>query len=241
MKHIFANWKMYLNLQEAIDLAKNLAKKEIQNNVNLSVFPSDLAFSDVVQILEDEEISFGVQNVSDVPKGAYTGAVSADIYSQAGAQYALVGHSERRHVFGESLEATKNKVLDCIESGITPVLCIGETQKDLESGNKEKALRKQLDIVFNSLDGKNTDIMIGYEPVWAIGEGSSECDPDTAEQTHQWIHDYLEIDSLDILYGGSVEAHNVNGYLSKNCIDGVLIGHAGADFNQFSELIKKLS
>ena len=241
MKHIFANWKMYLNLEESIDLAEELQAKNLPDSINLSLFPSDLAFSDVGRLLEDKNISLGAQNISDAPKGAFTGAISADMFAEADAEYALVGHSERRHVFGETLESTKNKVIDCIEAGVTPVFCIGETQDDLDSGNKKKTLKQQLDIVFDSIDGKNENIMIGYEPVWAIGEGSPECDPSRAEETHEWIHNYLGIGDIDILYGGSVEAHNVNDYLSKKYIDGVLIGHAGADIDQFSKLIQKVS
>ncbi len=240
--HIFANWKMYLNLQESTEVAEGVAEFSVDEETNLVIYPNPISFCETYDILEETDIDLGAQNVSWAPKGAYTGAISAHIFSEAGAEYALVGHSERRHIFGESNEATKKKVEACLAEGLTPVLCIGETKEDLNQGDKELVLGEQIAAVFDTLDLSADDIIIGYEPVWAIsGSGGGEsCSPVKAEETHAWIKEqtknYVE-GEVDVIYGGSVESENVVSYISSANIDGVLVGHASAKVEEFQSLI----
>lgn len=240
--HIFANWKMYLDLEESRQVAEGIKDFDTSDKVNLSVFPNPISFCEVGDVLEGSDIDLGAQNVSWAPKGAYTGAVSAHIFSKAGAEYALVGHSERRHIFGESNEATAKKVEACLKEDMKPILCIGETKEDLQQGDKELVLGEQLSAVFENVDLTADDIIIGYEPVWAIaGSGGGEsCSPQQAEETHAWIQQRVQnyVDGeVDIIYGGSVESDNVVSYTSSANVHGVLVGHASASIEDFQDLI----
>ncbi|MFB6181403.1 MAG: triose-phosphate isomerase [Candidatus Magasanikbacteria bacterium] len=243
--HIFANWKMYLDLEESRQVTQEISQTQLRKEVNTVIFPNSISFCEVKDILKDTDFQLGAQNVSWSPKGAYTGAISAHIFAQAGTDYALVGHSERRHIFGESNEATMKKVKSCLQEDITPVLCVGETKEDLENGDKELVLGEQLSVVFENVDLSAEDIIVGYEPVWAIagsGEGES-CSPVQAEETHHWIKDRLQNyveDEVEVVYGGSVESDNVLSYISSSNIDGILAGHASANPQEFQSLISKV-
>ncbi|MFB6226266.1 MAG: triose-phosphate isomerase [Candidatus Paceibacteria bacterium] len=240
--HIFANWKMYLDHEESRQLSEDIKDIDVKDETNLVVFPNPISFREVGDILDGSDIDLGAQNVSWAPKGAYTGAISAHIFSKAGSEYALVGHSERRHIFDESNEATAKKVEACLKENIKPILCIGETKEDLQQGDKELVLREQLAAVFENVELGADEIIIGYEPVWAIagsGEGES-CSPQQAEETHAWIQKRVQkyVDGeVDIVYGGSVESNNVVSYTSSANIHGVLVGHASAEVDQFQSLI----
>ena len=137
MKYIFANWKMYLNNEESLALAREVATIVLPDGVIGAIFPTLLSFREVRSILEGADFSVGVQNIDCVPKGAYTGAISAVLCQEAGAKYALVGHSERRHIFGEKDEDVKRKIEACDNAGLIPVVCIGETAEDLSNGKRQ--------------------------------------------------------------------------------------------------------
>ncbi len=240
MKHIFANWKMYLNLEESTALAQQLVDVDYDTKkIHLALFPSTLAFTNVKTVYKDAAAAVGSQNVVWTPKGAYTGAVSAEMFVQAGAEYALVGHSERRHIFGESDGDVKKKFDACIDAGITPVLCIGETKEDLDANKREYRLKKQL---MSALEGVEpaTTFFIAYEPVWAIGTGEP-CDHLVVADIHDMIKAEVKLytdQNIPVVYGGSVDAANVVSYLSHDNVDGVLVGHASAVFEQFVPLIR---
>ena len=243
MKYIFANWKMYLDYKEAGELAQNLAKADFDTSkVSLAVFPNTINFADSAKTFENTSIDVGAQAVNWTPQGAYTGAVSAHLFAQAGAKYALVGHSERRHIFGETNEDIRKKVEACFDEGLVPVLCVGETKEDLEADRKDYRLKKQISKVFDGLDVSGKEIMVAYEPVWAIG-GSGEgkpCTPDDADDVHGWIKEELKQytkESIPVLYGGSVKAENVLSYVERDVIDGVLVGSASVKFGEFKNLI----
>ncbi len=239
MKYVFANWKMYLNFSESMILANQLAEVEYTaEKISLGLFPSTLAFTEVEKLYRDSNISVGAQNVAWTPKGAYTGAVSAQIFADAGAQYALAGHSERRHIFGESNADVKQKFDACLNAGITPVLCIGETKEDLKNNKQEYRLKKQLSI----LEGVSPDaqFFVAYEPVWAIGTGKA-CDHIKAAEMHDMVKKEIAEHTskhIPVLYGGSVKAENVILYLPHGNIDGFLIGSASANFDSISSIIK---
>lgn len=241
MKYIFANWKMYLDFDESNILINGLLQEKFDvEKVNLAVFPSTLALREVVMATENSEFSVGAQNVSWVPKGAYTGAVSAQMFSDVGCRYSLVGHSERRYIFGETNEDVRKKIEACLNANLIPVVCIGETAEDLELGKRDYRLKKQLMKAFDGLELDGGKVIVAYEPVWAIGTGKP-CSPIDAQNTHDLIK--LELKqyfdgNIPVLYGGSVNEKNVVSYVERDAIDGVLVGGASAKLDTFVALIK---
>jgi len=232
---------MYLDFDESNILINGLLQEKFDyEKVNLAIFPSTLAIREVSMSVEDTELDIGAQNVAWVPKGAYTGAVSAQMFKDVGCQYALVGHSERRHVFAETNDDVRKKIEVCLDANLIPVVCIGETEEDLEAGKRDYRLKKQLMKAFENLELNGGKVMVAYEPVWAIGTGKA-CDPDTAQEVHTWIKaelkQYFETD-ITVLYGGSVKAENVVSYVSLDAIDGVLVGGASAKLDSFIALIR---
>ena len=243
MKYIFANWKMYLDFDESCVLANQLISESFDSKkVNLGVFPNMLAVPEVKKIIHDSDIQLGAQNCSWVPKGAYTGATSALMLEKIDCKYVLVGHSERRHIFGESNEDVRKKIEACLDSGLTPVLCIGETLEDRESDRLEYRLKKQIMKAFGNLDGVER-AMVAYEPVWAIsGSGSGLlCNPEDADEVHNWVRKELKQHTdteIPLLFGGSVNAESVVSYVSLDSVDGVLVGGASRKLDTFLPLVR---
>jgi triosephosphate isomerase (TIM) len=248
MKHIFANWKMYLNLKDSCDLAKKIADESDNfdfDKINLTLFPTYLSFSSVENIFKNKNINTGVQNVSWTPQGAYTGSTSAFLSKEAGANYSIVGHSERRYIFGEKNDDVRKKIEACLDADIVPVLCIGETAEDKEADKREYRLKKQLMKALSDLDFNNKQVIIAYEPVWAIShDGKSEhCPPVYAEEAMNWIKTEIKQytdQEIPVLYGGSVKADNVVSYASLDSCDGVLVGSASTKYEEFISLIKEV-
>lgn len=242
MKYIFGNWKMYLDFDESNILANALLQEKfVDEKVKLAIFPSSLALREVFMAMEGSVFSVGAQNVSWVSKGGYTGAISAQMFQDVGCEYTLVGHSERRHIFGETDDDVKKKLQACLEIGLTPVLCIGETKEEKFAGERNNVLKTQL-AVLADLDLTDKEILIAYEPVWAIGTGDA-CDPIEAEEIHHWIKEELKQytnQEMPLLYGGSVKAENVISYVSLPNVDGVLVGGASSKLETFVPLIKKV-
>lgn len=240
MKYVFGNWKMYLDFDESNILANGMLIEKFNfSKVNLAVFPSALAAREVTMSLEEEKIETGPQDVTWFPKGGYTGAISAQMFRDIGCKYALVGHSERRHVFGETNDEVRKKMEACLEAGLVPVLCIGETEEDKKEDKKNYRLKKQLMKALDSLDLSDKEIIVAYEPVWAIGTGNA-CNPDEADETHAWIKSELKNYSdkeIPVLYGGSVNSENVVLYVSRDTVDGVLVGGASTKLETFLPLI----
>ena len=227
---------------EAMALASELATMQIPKTLTAAVFPNTMDFIGVRDALAETSFAVGSQNVAWVPQGAYTGATSAHLFHEAGAAYALVGHSERRHVFGETDEDARKKVEACMDVGIVPVLCIGETKEDLDAGKREYRLKKQLRAALEGLDIPVNSLMIAYEPVWAISAGgaSDSCDPDVAQEVHMWLKQELRAYSpapFSVLYGGSVTPENVVSFTACPAIDGVLVGSASTHTNQMRALL----
>jgi len=242
MKYIFANWKMYLDLDQSVSLAEQLRLVAYnKQEMALGVFPSALAFSEVEKTLRDVGIEVGVQHAFPTPQGAYTGEVSAEEFRRAGAVYALVGHSERRHIFMQTNSDVKREFDACVDTGIIPVLCIGETKEDLDERKREYRLKKQL-MALEDVDA-STPFFVAYEPVWAIGSGMP-CDHITAAGIHdtikQEIRSYTDRD-IPVLYGGSVNAENVIFYLPHTSIDGFLIGSASTTYESMTKIIRNIA
>lgn len=232
---------MYLNSDESVVFAEELKKASLKDkNIEMAVFPTALAMLGVQKVLKKSKFHFGAQNCAWTPKGAYTGAISALMFKEAGCKYTLVGHSERRHVFGESNEDVRKKLEAVLDAGLIPVLCIGETKEDKEAGKTSYRLKKQLMEALQGLSVNGGRIIIAYEPVWAIGT-NNPCNPADADDIHGFIK--LELkkyikENVVVLYGGSVSAENVASYTKLETVDGVLVGGASVKISTFKPLFE---
>ena len=241
MKYIFGNWKMYLNCDESISFAESLKKENLKDkNTEIAFFPTALAMILVQNVLKKSGVHFGMQDCSWAPKGAYTGAISALMFKEAGCKYALVGHSERRRIFGESNADVRKKLDAVLDAGLIPVLCIGETKEDKDGNRTKYCLKKQLREGLEGLDASSDKIIIAYEPVWAIGT-NNPCLPADADDVHgfikQEVKKYLKGEAA-VLYGGSVNADNAASYTKLETVDGVLAGGASVKIDKFMPLVK---
>lgn len=243
MKYVMANWKMYLTVDESVALAEQFLAKRVSGTTELTIFPSSLALTLVRNVLNASGISIGGQSCSWAPRGAYTGAVSAELLADAGASYVLVGHSERRHIFGEGDTTVHKKFVGALDAGLIPVLCIGETQEEKEGGKREYRLKKQLFTALSEIDLIGKKFMVAYEPVWAIASsGASEaCLPADVDDIHGWIRSELAAytsAAVPLLYGGSVTPENVVSYASIDTVDGVLVGSASTHADALVALVR---
>lgn len=242
--YIFAaNWKMHLGPVAARQrLQTFLARYRPTSDREVWFFPSAVALEAVAAAVRDQRhIVVGAQNVHWEAKGAFTGELSVAMAREAGARAALVGHSERRHLFGETDAETGKKVRALLEHGLRPMLCVGETIEEREDGRTLTVVERQL----AALDGLRPDalgrITIAYEPVWAIGTGRTAT-PEDATVVHAHIRRWLEARvgdaaSVPILYGGSVKPANARALVRAPQIDGVLVGGASLDPEAWSAII----
>ena len=232
-----ANWKMHHGPKAARDFVSQFLKAYPRRDDRTVILaPPAVAIEAVATTLGDrKEILTGVQNIWTEPKGAFTGECSAPMAKEAGAQVVIVGHSERRHVFGETIEQTALKCLRAFEAGMTPMLCIGEKIEQREAGTTEKVVIEQLRGGLAKLTKDQILAMpIAYEPVWAIGTGKTAT-PDDASTVHKVIRQTLvEIAGngaakTAILYGGSVNEGNAASLLGAKDVSGLLVGGASLD------------
>ncbi len=235
---IAGNWKMNGSLQSVIDLVEGI-KAGDHGKAELAVCPPAVFLLKVGGMLADSDIALGAQNVCDQAAGAYTGEVSAAMLLECGCRYAIVGHSERRSLYSETDALVAARFAMAIESGLTPILCVGETRDQREQGVTESVVATQLDAVIDvaGVEGLQRCV-IAYEPVWAIGTGQVAT-PEQAQAVHAFIrqrlaqHDADVAQRLQILYGGSMNPSNAAELLAQTDIDGGLIGGASlkaADF-----------
>jgi triosephosphate isomerase len=229
-----ANWKMHIGPAEArryVARFRELLPTEVANNVAL--FPPAVSLEAVAAALQgDLRIQVGVQDVHWELKGAYTGAISVPLAAEAGATMALVGHSERRHVFGETEPETARKLRAVLAGGMTPILCVGEKLDERERGETEAVVLRQLSGALEGLAGELVGrLVVAYEPVWAIGTGRNATPADAAA-----VHRVLRAELVGragsgnrILYGGSVNLGNAAALLAETEVDGVLVGGASLD------------
>jgi len=235
---IAGNWKMNGSLQSVIQLVEGI-KAGDAGSAQLAVCPPAVYLMKVGGMLEGSQISLGSQNVCDQASGAYTGEISGEMLKEAGCRYAIVGHSERRSIYLENDDLVAARFAMAVSSGLTPILCVGETLEERESGITEAVVARQLDAVIN-MQGVEAigNCVIAYEPVWAIGTGQVAT-PDQAQAVHAFIRNKISTldadvaDKVQILYGGSMNPANASDLLSQPDIDGGLIGGASlkaADF-----------
>ncbi len=238
---IAGNWKMNKTHPEAVDLVSEIisgAGDGIKREIVLC--PPFTALFPVAEKLSGTGIALGAQNLHWEPSGAYTGEVSAPMLSALGCRYGIVGHSERRAMFGETDESVRKKLHAVAEGGMVPILCVGETLEEREGGETQSVVSRQLKGALGGWSSKGGgDLVIAYEPVWAIGTGKTAT-PDQAEEVHRRIRGYL-VDSFGkeiaenttILYGGSMKPDNAAELLARGDIDGGLVGGASLKGDSF--------
>jgi triosephosphate isomerase len=234
-----ANWKMNLAPTEArAFIRKFIAGYKRRSNRTVVIVPSAASLTTVATALaRRKDIIVGVQNIHTEAKGAFTGETSAATARDAGARLALVGHSERRHVFGETDEATSLKCARALESGLTPLLCVGETLLQREAGDAESTVLRQLRNGLSRLkQAQLREIAVAYEPVWAIGTGRNATPADAAAmhgairaELARLIGSKKDAAAIAILYGGSVNTENARALLAAGDVDGLLVGGASLD------------
>src|SRR5687768_5463991 len=241
-----ANWKMNHGPTDAREFLRSfLQHYPRQSDRQVILFPAGVALAAVVEGLKDRsDIRVGVQNIHWEAKGAFTGEVSGSMARDAGAHYALVGHSERRHVFGETDEQTGKKTAACFRAGLTPMLCVGEKLEERESGDTEIVVLRQLRAGLGGLEpAQIAHVLIAYEPVWAIGTGKNAT-PEDASRVHRLIRYEVKLISpekysaIPILYGGSVNRGNAAQLLAAQDVDGLLVGGASLDPEAWSSIVR---
>ena len=239
-KYICGNWKMNKTSSEALEFAKEINEFEF-NKVDVLIAPSFVTLESLRKNLKDE-IKVAGQNVSEFDDGAFTGEISTSMLKDIGVEDVIIGHSERREKFSESDEIINAKVKKALEDGLSVILCLGESLEVKEEGKEIDFVRDEL---LKSLDGVDDleNLTIAYEPIWAIGTGKT-CSSEDAEIMCKEIRNiinekYGEISQKTrILYGGSVKPSNAGEILSKENIDGVLVGGASLKASDFIEIIK---
>jgi triosephosphate isomerase len=246
LKPVFAaNWKMNHGPSDGrAFLRAFLAHLPRGDRRTLVFFPPAITVPSVVEALADRpEVFVGVQNVHHEAAGAFTGEISAPMARDAGARIVLVGHSERRHVFGETDEQTAKKCELVIRAGLIPMLCVGETLDEREAGHTEAVVLRQLAAGLGSLDNAQVaNVVIAYEPVWAIGTGRTAT-PDDASAVHAAIRRALRervgdrAAVMPILYGGSVNRGNAKLLLAAADVDGLLVGGASLDAGNWAAIV----
>ena len=243
---VAGNWKMFKTRVEAMAFCEELAPViDDLDEVDLALCPPFTALDLVSRELSDLGVAVWGQTMHEAPEGAYTGEVSAGMLLDAGAGGVLLGHSERRQLFGETDEALARKVPAALASGLDPVLCVGETEHERDAGEMEEVLGRQLRIATSGLEpGAMLQLTLAYEPVWAIGTGKTAT-PQIAQEAHAFLRGLLAQQvgeegaaGIRILYGGSVKPDNARALLDEPDVDGVLVGGASLDAGSFAEIAR---
>ena len=237
---IIANWKMNPQTYvEAEDLIKNVIKQaDGIKGVEVVLCPPFVWLTDFSH-KNESSVSFGAQNVFYEEKGAYTGEISPQMLKSSKVDYVIIGHSERRKYFGETDEIVNKKIKKALDSGLKVIFCIGETAQERDAGKKNEVLERQLKIGLNDIENwklKIENLAIAYEPVWAIGTGNN-CGVEETKESIDFIRKFVE-ETTRILYGGSVKSENSGAYIKEADANGLLVGGASLNPEEFVKIIK---
>ncbi len=229
---VAANWKMHHTPSSARSFMQELGQKLSGSEADVVVFPP---FPVIPAAAESrpEKVRLGAQNLHWEEKGAFTGEVSADMLLELGVEFVIIGHSERRQLFGETDEMINLKLKRALSAGLTPVLCIGETLKERQQGRTFDKLRFQLDADLSGVDVSR--VIIAYEPIWAIGTGVNAT-PEQAQEAHSFIKEHLG--QVRVIYGGSVKPSNCRELALMEDVDGFLVGGASLQTRSFYDIIQ---
>ncbi|WDE13938.1 triose-phosphate isomerase [Thalassomonas haliotis] len=240
---VAANWKMNGGLTLIDEMVSGLKDVKLNHNVDVVVCPSSPYLMAFALTAKNEGLSenfhLGAQNVSEHEKGAYTGEISTNMLQEVSAEYVILGHSERRSLYKETSTLVAHKVKAALAGGLKPILCIGESESERTTGQTEVVLAAQLQPVIDEIGiEKFNEVVVAYEPVWAIGTGKT-ASPAMAQETHQFIRQFLANADVEVakrvplLYGGSVNAANCEELFAQADIDGGLIGGASLKVDEF--------
>jgi triosephosphate isomerase len=236
MKLIAGNWKMNKTPSQTREyITRFLELVRDVKNTEILLCPPFTSLCVAGEMLKDSHIKLGAQNCHYEEKGAFTGEISLSMLKELGVSYVIVGHSERRWLFGETDEMINKKVIACLEKGIRPILCVGEKIEDRNAGMTLKVVESQLKLGLSGLEDLAGKIDIAYEPVWAIGTGTPAT-PEDAQFVHRFIKEFLG--DVRVLYGGSVSPKNAKDFLSMPDVDGLLVGTASLDPESFAQIVK---
>jgi len=242
---IAGNWKMYLTRAEAVELAsavadagKGLTDREVM------IAPAYLSLAAVKEAVADSPVRVAAQNVAWEKQGAFTGEISPPMLQDVGVDMVILGHSERRHVFGEDNAMVNRRLTGALQFGLTPILCVGETLEEREQGNTFKIVEEQLSQGLKDVQADQMEqVVVAYEPVWAIGTGKTAT-KEQAQEVHAFIRCALAdlykktlADSVRILYGGSVKPENIDSLMAQPDVDGALVGGAALQAESFARII----
>ncbi len=245
-KIIAGNWKMNKNLSESINLISGI-KNGLPQNVSAEVIvcPPFTSLETVHSLIEEVPVHLGAQNMYFENSGAFTGEISADMLKSVGCEFVILGHSERRHIFGETDEIVNKKIKQAVSNGLKPIFCVGETLEERENGKAFDVIENQITSGLAEISGDDFNkIVIAYEPVWAIGTGKT-ASPGQAQEIHKFIRELIsklysqiQAENVRILYGGSVKPNNAADLLSQPDIDGALVGGACLQAESFLQIIE---
>jgi triosephosphate isomerase len=245
---IAGNWKMNLNRAEAVALAAAIAERSAAiEGVDLAVFPPSVYLDAVGRAVAGSRLAIGAQNMYFEPNGAFTGEISAAMLVDLGCRYVILGHSERRHILGETNQDVNKKVLSALAAGLVPIVCVGELLAEREAGRTGAVIRDQFDGSLAGLDARQVArVVLAYEPVWAIGTGKVAT-PEQAEEVHTDLRKILAdryntdvAQRVRIQYGGSVKAANAAELLAQPNVDGALVGGASLKADEFLGIVAGL-
>ena len=245
---IVANWKMNHTVAEALQFVESFRKESVfgklesKNAPEVVIAPSFVALYELQKRMKYNVLKLGAQNVHWEDQGAFTGEVSAKMLKDVGCSHVIVGHSERRHVFGESNDVIRKKVFKALEYGLSVILCVGETLEEREKESTFNVVSNQLLVLKNMDSSQLKNIVIAYEPVWAIGTGKNAT-PEQAQEVHGYIRNLIVQEfhevakNIRIQYGGSVKPDNIKGFMLKPDIDGALVGGASLNASSFAQIV----
>lgn len=246
-KIVAGNWKMNKNFQEGVELAMAVQEslKDYKGNCKVILIPPFVHIAKIRELLENDIISLGAQNCSNKDKGAYTGEVSAEMLWSSGADYVLVGHSERRQYYGETNKSCAEKINIALDNQLMPIYCVGETKEQREKNETFKVIEEQMKVGAFALDAADFGhLVIAYEPVWAIGTGLTAT-KEQAQEVHAFIRKLIEkkynkeiANNTTILYGGSCNPSNADELFAQPDVDGGLIGGASLKADDFVKIIQ---
>ncbi len=241
---IAGNWKMNLSREKSVALAEGIVKQLGKTDVEVAVAPPSVYLDAVGQVTMGSAVGLAAQNMYHEAKGAFTGEIAASMLLDLGCKYVILGHSERRHILGETDKDVNRKVLAALAAKLVPIVCVGETLDERQSGDTQSVVQQQCEGSLAGLSNEQmSGVVIAYEPVWAIGTGKVAT-PDQAEEVHADLRRLLETRynsdvaaAVRIQYGGSVKPDNAGELLDQPNIDGALVGGASLDVDNFLGII----
>jgi triosephosphate isomerase (TIM) len=241
--YIAANWKMNKTVAEAAGFVDALLPRIAATRCDVVICPSFVALSEVVERSRGSAVRVAAQNMHEEDWGAFTGEVSAPMLAELDVEAVVLGHSERRQLFGETDEALARKVPAALAAGLEPILCVGESEAARDGGETEEVLERQLQADLANVESRQIErVVVAYEPIWAIGSGRTAT-PEQAQEACAFIRDVLRMrgataDGVRILYGGSVKPDNAAELMSKPDVDGALVGGASLDPVDFAAIVE---